>query len=221
MKQKVFLSSVQREFTQEREAVYRHLLTDPVLQLFFEPILFEKLPANGMQASAVYLKEVAQADVFLILIGKDYGFETPSGVSPTELEYDRAQEHQVFSLAFIKNGSEEGRHPKEEILFHKIQNNLSYKRFGTSAELVTEVTKALVVILQQKGILSSIDFDSEAHPTASLEAIDAESNSFYHVGTLQKRFSVARRNSVAQGSFAFKLSVGTANNQLRFVGFWH
>ena len=174
MKQKVFLSSVQREFTQEREAVYRHLLADPVLQLFFEPILFEKLPANGMQASAVYLKEVAKADVFLILIGKDYGFETPSGVSPTELEYDRAQEHQVFSLAFIKNGSEEGRHPKEEILFHKIQNNLSYKRFGSSAELVTEVTKALVVILQQKGILSSIDFDSEAHPTASLEAIDAE-----------------------------------------------
>lgn len=77
MKQKVFLSSVQREFTQEREAVYRHLLVDPVLRLFFEPVLFEKLPANGIQASAVYLKEVAQADVFLILIGKDYGFETP------------------------------------------------------------------------------------------------------------------------------------------------
>jgi len=46
-KQKVFISSVQREFAEEREALHRHLLTDPVLQLFFEPILFEKLPAKG------------------------------------------------------------------------------------------------------------------------------------------------------------------------------
>ena len=31
MIQKVFLSSVQREFAEERDAIHRHLLTDPVL----------------------------------------------------------------------------------------------------------------------------------------------------------------------------------------------
>lgn len=38
MKHKVFLSSVQKEFAQEREALHRHLLSDPVLHLFFVSI---------------------------------------------------------------------------------------------------------------------------------------------------------------------------------------
>jgi ribosomal protein S8 len=101
----------------------------------------------------VYLKEVTQAQVYLILIGKEYGFETPLGISPTELEYNLAQEGNVFSLAFIKNETEAERDPKEQVLFHKIQNSLSYKRFTTTTELLSKVTKALVVLLQQKGIL--------------------------------------------------------------------
>lgn len=189
MKQKIFLSSVQKEFAQEREALHRHILTDPVLQLFFEPILFEKLPANGVQPMEVYLKEVTQAQVYLILIGKEYGYETPSDISPTELEYNLAQEGNVFSLAFIKNETEAERHPKEQALFSKIQNSLSYKRFTTTTELLFEVTKALVAVLQQKGILSSTDFDSEVNNKATLEVIDEDKvNNFISLARYKRGF---------------------------------
>ena len=189
MIQKVFLSSVQREFAEERDAIHHHLLTDPVLQLFFEPILFEKLPATGAQASEVYLKEVAQADIFLILIGKDYGFETDSGISPTELEYDLAQSDNVFSLAFIKKDSEVGRNPKEEVLFRKVQNNLAYKRFAGTTELLSEITKSLVLVLQQKGILRSTDFDSEINNAANFNAINEDKvNNFISIARYKRGF---------------------------------
>jgi ATP-dependent DNA helicase RecG len=189
MKQKVFLSSVQNEFALEREALHRHLLSDPVLHLFFEPILFEKLPANGEQAQSVYLKEVAQADVYLILIGAAYGFETPEGISPTELEYDLAQKESVFSLAFIKNDTEAGRHPKEAVLFEKIQNSLSYKRFSTTEELLREVSRSLVNVLQQKGLLQLELFDSSIAKRASLSDIDeAKVNHFIGIARHKRGF---------------------------------
>ena len=127
--------------------------------------------------------------MYLILIGKEYGFETATGISPTELEYNLAQEENVFSLAFIKNDTEPERHPKEQALFRKIQNSLSYKRFTTTAELLTEVSKALVVILQQKGILQNIDFDSATNEKATLDAIDEEKvNNFISLARHKRGF---------------------------------
>ena len=194
---KIFISSVQKEFAEERKALHRHLLADPVLNLFFEPILFEKLPANGALPMEVYLKEVVQADVYLILIGKEYGFETPSGISPTELEYNLAQQEHVFSLAFIKSDTDTQRHPKEHDLFRKIQNSLSYKRFNSTNELLSEVTKALVLILQHKGILRYTDFDSEVNSKATLEAIDQDKvNNFINLARYKRGFPLREGTAI-------------------------
>ena len=38
---KVFISSVQSEFSEERETLYRHIENDPFLKVYFEAILFE------------------------------------------------------------------------------------------------------------------------------------------------------------------------------------
>lgn len=40
-KTKLFISSVQKEFTEERQALYDYILADPLLGRFFEPFLFE------------------------------------------------------------------------------------------------------------------------------------------------------------------------------------
>jgi ATP-dependent DNA helicase RecG len=190
MKQKVFLSNVQKEFAQKREALHRHLLSDLVLQLFFEPVLFEKLPALSQQPQKVYLKEVTLADLFLILIVESYSFETATGISPTELEYNLAQEEAVFSLAFIKNDTDEPRHPKETALLRKIQNNLSYKRFSTTEELIREVTKALVNLLQQKGLIPIDGFDSSIAKKASLLGIDVDKlNHFVNITRHKRGFA--------------------------------
>ena len=87
---KVFISSVQSEFSTERETLYRHLETDPFLKVYFEPILFEKMPASCKSAEELYLEGVKSADVFVILLGNEYGTINSAGISATELEFDTA-----------------------------------------------------------------------------------------------------------------------------------
>lgn len=55
---KVFISSVQSEFSSEREALYRHIENDPFLQVYFEPMFFEKMPASSKSAEELYLEGV-------------------------------------------------------------------------------------------------------------------------------------------------------------------
>lgn len=174
MRQKIFLSSVQKEFELERVVLHRHLLSDPVLQLFFEPILFEELPANGEDAQFVFLSEVAHTNIYIILIGNKYGFETATGISATEMEYNQAQSEGIYSLAFVKTNKDEVRHEKENALLQKIKNTLFYKRFSSTDELVREVTKSLVNVLQQKDLLQIADFDSSIASKATLSEIDEE-----------------------------------------------
>ncbi len=89
-KTKLFISSVQTEFTQERQSLFEYILSDPLLGRFFEPFLFERLPAIDQRADIVYLNEVRQCSIYLGLLGVHYGFENEDGFSPTELEYDFA-----------------------------------------------------------------------------------------------------------------------------------
>jgi len=56
---KIFISSVQAEFAHERSELQEYLLSDPLLGKFFEPFIFEQLPAIDQRADAIYLKEAA------------------------------------------------------------------------------------------------------------------------------------------------------------------
>lgn len=68
-KTRLFISSVQTEFASERQALHDYILADPLLGRFFEPFLFEHLPALDKQADTVYLSEVAQCQIYLGLFG--------------------------------------------------------------------------------------------------------------------------------------------------------
>ncbi len=83
---RVFISSVQSEFAEERQMLFDYLTSDALLGLFFEPFIFEKLPAANHSVSSIYLKEVEQCDLYIGLFGKDYGYEDAEGISPTERE---------------------------------------------------------------------------------------------------------------------------------------
>ena len=79
---KLFISSVQREFEAERREIAAYIRQDAVMGRFFEPFLFEELPAKDVSAQQAYLTEVAETDVYLGLFGVDYGYEDAEGVSP-------------------------------------------------------------------------------------------------------------------------------------------
>ena len=87
---RLFISSVQKEFAAERAALEAYLRGDPLLRRFFEPFVFEEVPAADRRADEVYLDEVQRCDVYVGLFGHEYGFEDAEGVSPTEREFDVA-----------------------------------------------------------------------------------------------------------------------------------
>lgn len=194
-KLRIFISSVQSEFAREREALYMHFCTDALLSSFFEPVLFEKLPAAIQAPNKVYIGEVGQSQVYLILVGQQYGYEDENGVSPTEHEYNHAHMLNLDSLAFIKGNSSIPRHEKESTLLSKIQNQLSYKRFESVDELISEVTKACITLLKHKGLIRFTTFDESINDWATLADIDSDK--------IDTFIAIARANR------GFPLHVGT------------
>jgi hypothetical protein len=89
---KIFISSVQSEFASERENLRNYIRQDALLGRFFQPFIFEELPAINKTVQQAYLEEVSLCDIYVGLFGSLYGYEDEEGVSPTEREYDTATE---------------------------------------------------------------------------------------------------------------------------------
>ncbi|MGB4843273.1 MAG: DUF4062 domain-containing protein, partial [Ferruginibacter sp.] len=188
-KQKVFISSVQKEFAAEREALYRHFKTDALLVIFFEPILFERLPAASQAPNKVYIEEVAQSQIYIGLLGVDYGYEDAAGISPTEHEYNHATALNVERWIFIKGDGGLKRHEKENSFIRKVGEDVSRKRFNTMAELIDEVNKAAVAFLQHKGMIAYKAFDAALHATATLNDLEEEKiQNFVRVARAKRGF---------------------------------
>ena len=66
----IFISSVQKEFAQERKALKDFLRGDPLLRRFFDVFLFEDVPAIDRRADEVYLPEVEWCDIYVGLFGE-------------------------------------------------------------------------------------------------------------------------------------------------------
>lgn len=103
MRQTIFISSVQSEFEAERSMIAEYIRTDAMFARYFEPFLFEELPAQDVSAQKAYLDAASTADIYIVLVGERYGYEDTEGVSPTEREYDIATENSAYRLAFIKD----------------------------------------------------------------------------------------------------------------------
>ena len=103
LKYKVFISSVQSEFAQERQRIYDFIRTDELMGQYFEPFIFEQIAAQDKNPRQLYLDEASSCQVYLLLIGKRYGNILPEGVSPTEKEYQAAGEGNAWRVAFISD----------------------------------------------------------------------------------------------------------------------
>ena len=103
---RVFISSVQSEFSEERAMLSHYIRTDVLLGKFFEPFIFEEVPANEASPQQVFLREVEMSDIYLGLYGNKYGYEDVEGISPIEREYDLAAEMHKTRLIFIMSNQE-------------------------------------------------------------------------------------------------------------------
>ena len=171
---RIFVSSVQSEFAQEREALRDYMREDALLRRFFDVFLFEDAPASNRRPDDLYLDEVGRCDLYVGLFGWGYGNEDEAGVSPTEREFDRATALGVHRLVFVKGVDDGARHPKMRALIGKAQTGLIRKRFSTIEELKTALYAALVEYLEVKELLRWGPFDATACEDATLDDLDPE-----------------------------------------------
>ena len=197
---RIFISSVQREFAEEREALRNYLRSDPLMRGFFDFFLFEDVPASDRRPDALYLDEVEQSDLYVGLFGNDYGSEDADGMSPTEREFDQATLSSIHRLIFVKGADDSLRHPKIQSLIRKAQSGLIRKRFNTPEELVTALRASLVEYLNSKDLIRFEPFDASACSRASLDDLDTD----------QMRWFIR----TARGARAFPLNEAASTEEL-------
>ncbi|MEW6750473.1 MAG: ATP-binding protein [Candidatus Latescibacterota bacterium] len=165
---RVFVSSVQKELEDERVIVQNLLSTDAFLSAHCLPVLYEYEPASADRAAEGCLKALDTCQVYLIIVGSQYGTRVAAGgPSITHTEYRHAREAGLPVLAFIKGDAglqrEEG---TAALLVELDHDGYKYKRFGNVIELQKEVRAALVRLLHDRfGIGPTTDEDQVAQQT--------------------------------------------------------
>ena len=132
MKYKLFVSANQKELRDERLAIKDLINDNSTLRECFDVFLFENLPAKGKSPAATYLKHVCDSDIYLGIIGKDYGDKGKDGLSATEREFRKFQKEcpRGEILVFVKgaSGDDAKRDKDEQDFFKSIKAIFIYKR---------------------------------------------------------------------------------------------
>jgi ATP-dependent DNA helicase RecG len=174
MKQRIFISSVQAAFAEERQALKAYILGDALLSRFFDVFLFEDIPAADRRADAVYLEEVGRCDIYLALLGDQYGREDANGLSSTHREFNKATRLGKPRLVFVKGATDADKHPKMQALIADAGAQLIRRRFTSSPELIPSVYASLVDYLAVKELLRFGPFDAAACPDATLDDLSPD-----------------------------------------------
>lgn len=200
-KLRIFISSVQKEFEPVRRDLKVFLLGDAVLRRFISDVfLFEELPASDRRSDEVYLEEVERCDIYLGLLGYEYGGADSEGVSPTEREYDYATKHHKTRLIYVWGSDESRRAPAMKKLVQKASSELIRRRIEGFSALTSEVYSSLVDHLDRNGALRVPPFDTSACDGASLKEISRKRIDWF--------LDAARRER------GFPLKTGTATEAL-------
>jgi len=85
-KLRIFVSSVQKELENERIAITELVASDPFLDRHAKTILFGELPASANSAEAAYLMALHSCDIYIGILGFEYGRKGPHGISVTHLK---------------------------------------------------------------------------------------------------------------------------------------
>ncbi|MDR2388338.1 MAG: DUF4062 domain-containing protein, partial [Tannerellaceae bacterium] len=179
MKYKIFISSVQKEFAEERRILTNYLQKDALFGRFFDVFVFEDMPAKDQTPEKAYINEVQQSDIYLALFGKDFGYELKDGTSPTQKEFETASANNKYRLVFLLNVEKGKRHPKMDLLIKQASDHLIYGTFSSASELLSSVYSGLVSFLVEKGELRTEPFDKSSDNEATLSDLSDEKTEWF------------------------------------------
>lgn len=171
---RIFLSSVQKEFEQERLKLFEWITADPFLGKFFTVFIFEKVPALDHTPQQVFLAEIGQCEIYIGLLGKDYGSIGNRGISVTEEEFDEASRLNKQRFVFINDHANDERNPEQLNFIRKAEAYLVRRKFKDYADLKSLVYASLIRYLEETGRIQTTPFDASVSKQAELAAIDPQ-----------------------------------------------
>lgn len=147
---------------------------NPQLARFFSTFAFEfDVPASDKRTDEVYLAELAVSDLYVGIIGNDYGGLTSDGVSATESEYDEATRLGIPRFIFVKGSSDKMRDPYERNFLRKVSPGLIRVRFENTEELLAALTESLDRYLaENKVAYAGLTYEEE--PVGKWEELDED-----------------------------------------------
>ena len=199
MKYKIFISSVQNEFAQQRLDLKAFILGDAVLRRFVsEVFLFEEIPAKDRRADQLYLEEVERCDIYLGLFGYEYGNADTQGVSATECEYKHATRLGKTRLIYVWGADEKKRAAKMKKLVIKAGSALIRRRIEDASALTAEVYASLVDWLDTNGALRVPPFDTAACHGAGLKDLSRKRIEWFLEAARRERGFPLKSNTTTQ-----------------------
>ncbi|MBO6102960.1 MAG: DUF4062 domain-containing protein, partial [Opitutales bacterium] len=167
---RIFISSVQKEFEQERKSLRSYIESDPLLRDFFSVYLFESGAARSKRSDEVYLSELDKSGIYLCLIGNEYGSSDIDGISPTQREYEHALKRGKKILVFVKESK--NRAEKENEFLKIIESQFVRKKFLDLENLKTLVYESLLELLREDGLISTLPFSMRIARDVSWNDLD-------------------------------------------------
>ena len=174
MIRRIFISSTQRELAEERKAIVDCVSANPQLARFFSTFAFEfDVPVQDKRTDEVYLAELASSDVYVCIVGNEYGGVTPDGRSATECEYDEATRLGLPRFVFVKGESDSNRDEREKAFLRKLSPGVIRLRFNSTEELLRALTGSLDKYLaDNKVAYSGLSYEEE--PVGRWEDLDED-----------------------------------------------
>ena len=180
MRFRIFISSVQDEFREERRELKQWILQNPLLSRYVESVfLFEDSPARGDGSQEVFLEEVARSQIYIGILGRCYCGRDHGDceVSPTELEYDKAGECGLERFVYLLDCAE--RDERQSAFVRKVNADVKRRRFADLDSLRSEVFASLIAYLDRLQLLEANDWDKSASEAATVADVSEERVRWY------------------------------------------
>lgn len=182
-KYKIFVSANQKELHNERIAVREVVDSNETLRNYFDVFLFEELPAKGQIPVKEYLRQVSNSNIYMCIIGQEYGIIGKDELSATEREFKHFLKTQPKGevIVFVKGDrlSDAERDKESKEFFEMIRSSFIYKRFKNADALKTQVLNSLISFLDDKGEFSKCPFDKVIRRDLEYETIDEQAVKYF------------------------------------------
>ena len=118
------------------------------------------------------MNEIGQCEIYLGILGKEYGFVGKTGISVTEEEFDEASRLHKQRFVFVTDHANSERDKEQVSFIQKAQAFLVRRKFSDYADLKSLVYASLVRYLEDTGRIQTTPFDASVSAQANLSVID-------------------------------------------------